>query len=296
MAHGTSPKHARRSRRRAPASASAAEPKSAAKPAPQRLQRILAGAGIASRRAAEELIRQGRVRVNGRTATLGQSADPAHDRVELDGERVAVAAADYWVLHKPTGVVATRRDPEGRATVMDLLPPAQRSLYPVGRLDRDSSGLLLLSNDGALTQTLLHPSLGSDKEYQVSVRGQLTEKVVSRLTRGVHLEDGRTAPARVEQLRFDPDADTSHFQLTLREGRNRQIRRMLLVLGHPVRKLVRVRIGPLKLGRLEKGQARRLRPEEVRALKQHAAELEAQLRPGPRSRAAGNRRRAAAPA
>jgi 23S rRNA pseudouridine2605 synthase len=247
-----------------------------------RLQRILAGAGVSSRRQAEELIIQGRVRVNGRTAELGQSADPGKDRVELDGERIALAVADYWVLHKPAGVVTTRRDPEGRATVMDLLPPAQRRLFPVGRLDRDSSGLLLLSNDGSLAQTLLHPSLGSEKEYQVNVKGELSQKEIERLTRGIRLEDGRTAPAKVEKLRFDPEKGTSQFQLTLCEGRNRQIRRMMQAVGHPVRKLVRVRIGPLSLGRLPRGKARRLRPEEVRALRAHAAQLEAKLRPSRR--------------
>lgn len=240
-----------------------------------RLQKILASAGLASRREAEEWLRQGRVAVNGRTAQLGESADPARDRIELDGERVAGQRLDYWVAHKPAGVVTTRRDPQGRSTILELLPPSARQLFPVGRLDRDTEGLVLLTNDGDLAHTLLHPSLGNEREYRVTVEGPLPDRVRRRLAKGVHLRDGPTGPARVRSLRFDAKTHSTSFQLVLTQGRKRQIRRTLVALGHPVVRLVRVRFGPLALGDLASGRARRLRPEEVAALRGHAAALTA---------------------
>jgi len=256
-----------------PAAAETAPAADAAPTGPVRLQKILASAGVASRRGAEELLRQGRVDVNGRTAQLGESADPTCDRIALDGERLRAEPLRYFVVHKPEGFVTTRSDPERRRTVMELLPPGTPRLSPVGRLDLDTSGLVLLSNDGALAHALLHPSLGNEREYRVSVRGRIAASAIARLERGIHLEDGRTAPARVSGLRYDAGEDLSIFQLTLIEGRKRQIRRSMLALGHPVKRLVRTRIGPLRLGKLERRGARELRPDEVRALLLHAQRL-----------------------
>lgn len=231
-----------------------------------RLQKILAAAGLGSRRTTEQYLRDGRVTVNGRTAQLGDSADPSVDVVGLDGERIGARAPSYWMLHKPTGVVTTLRDPERRATVADLLPPRAAGLFPVGRLDIDTSGLVLLTNDGALTQTLLHPSSGGEKEYVVVVKGEVLPAAVQRLEKGMQLDDGRTKPARVEGLSFEADRGLTTVRLVLTEGRKRQIRRSMLVLGHPVKTLRRVRVGPLRLGRLKRGEARPLRPGEVAAL------------------------------
>jgi 23S rRNA pseudouridine2605 synthase len=287
MPHGRSPTHARkRSKRRS------AMPPEMPLSGPVRLQKVLASAGIASRRGAEELIRAGRVQVNGRRASLGDSADPSADSVTLDGERVGVEPASYWMLHKPVGVVTSMSDPHGRKTVMHLMPAHAGRLHPVGRLDRDSAGLLLMTNDGALTQVLLHPAHESEKEYRVTVKGEVGEPSFERLRRGLHLDDGRTAQTRVSAPRYDSAADATTFRLVMTEGRKRQIRRMMLSLGHPVKKLLRVRVGPIGLGRLAPGAARALRPHEIRALKAHAEKL----RPSRRSRAAAHRRRGAAPA
>lgn len=233
-----------------------------------RLQKILASAGIASRRAAEDLLRAGRVAVNGETAHLGQSADPARDVVTVDGVPVEREPFAYWLLHKPRGAITTVRDPEGRRTVMDLLPaPArQQRLFPVGRLDRDTEGLVLLTNDGALAHALLHPSHETEREYRVTVEGRVPPADLRRLAEGIVLEEGRTAPARAGRARYHPETDTSRFTLTLIEGRKRQIRRACAQLGHPVVRLVRVRMGPLRLGRLARGAARLASGEERRAL------------------------------
>ena len=282
--HGKSPRHTPRRRAKGPAAPDGPLPASG----PVRVQKILAAAGLASRRGAETLIRDGRVSVNGRTIALGASADPHRDTIALDGERVRVEAPSYWILHKPTGVVTTLEDPHGRRTVRDLIPGAAGGVHPVGRLDRDSAGLLLLTNDGALTQRLLHPSHESEKEYRVTVKGELDAKAVKRLTQGMHLDDGPTAPTRVERLRYDGDDETTTFHLVMTEGRKRQIRRMLLALGRPVKRLVRVRVGPIKLGRLTPGTARPLRDHEVRALRAYVE----RLRPG-RRRGAGARTRTA---
>ena len=295
MAHGRSPRHQRRPRKAGARRARTGGPPPAPSSGPVRLQKILAAAGVASRRAAEDLIRQGRVTVNGRPAQIGVSADPGVDEIALDGERVRVEAPRYWILHKPKGVVTTLADPHGRRSVKDLVPGSAGRVYPVGRLDRDSAGLVLLTNDGALAQLLLHPSRESEKEYRVTVRGQLEDRAVARLCRGVHLEDGLTKPARVERLRYDADDDATTFLLTLTEGRKRQIRRMLLTLGHPVKKLVRVRIGPIRLGRLAPGATRPLRGDEVRALRVYASRLERS--PPPRragGRSSGRRKPAGA--
>jgi 23S rRNA pseudouridine2605 synthase len=225
------------------------------------------------------------VRVNGSVARLGDSADPQRDAIEVDGRRLRLETHGYWLANKPRGFVTTRRDPEGRPTVLDLLPREARRLrlFPVGRLDLDSEGLVLLTNDGALAQRLLHPSFESEKEYLVTVRGDPSPAALRSLAEGLRLEPGepRTAPVRVRVLARDPARGEVRLSLVLREGRKRQIRRSLARLGHPVLRLVRVRIGPLRLRRTPAGGARELTPAERESLLRHAARLAgaAQLRP-----------------
>ena len=237
-----------------------------------RLQKLLADAGLASRRSAEEWIRAGRVRVNGKAAQLGDSADPAQDDVRVDGRRIEAEPRRYWLLHKPQNVLTTTADPfaqeAGRRTVLELLPAAARRtrLVPVGRLDLNSEGLLLLTNDGGVVQALLHPSHGCEREYRVDVWGQVTPATARKLAAGVELEDGRTNPCRVRVTEYDAAQGQSRLVVVLREGRKRQIRRSLRELGHPVRRLVRVRMGPLRLGDLQRGRARELTAAERREL------------------------------
>jgi 23S rRNA pseudouridine2605 synthase len=240
-------------------------------PPGERLQKILAAAGVASRRAAEDLIRAGRVTVNGAVATLGESADADRDAIALDGEPIQREPLEYWIVHKPKGVLTTVSDPEGRSTVIDLVQESTARLFPVGRLDLLSEGLVLLTNDGPLTHSLLHPSFGEEREYRVTVRGSIDRSTLRRISEGVELEDGLTAPARTGAVRFDPGTRTTCFALTLVEGKKRQIRRMMSELGHSVIRLVRVRMGPLELGRLAPGEARPLRARERRALKRALA-------------------------
>ena len=284
MPHGRSPRHQRSSKRRrrskpaAEAVAAGATEDATPKRGPVRLQKLLAAAGLGSRRACEEYLRAGRVTVNGEVAKLGDSAEPGRDLVAVDGERLAREPLAYWVVHKPAGMVTTVRDPQGRPTVMELLPGRTPRLHPVGRLDYESTGLVLLTNDGDLTQALLHPSLGSEREYRVTIRGELDSRVRKALEHGVVLEEGRTAPAKIGRVVFDADANATNFSFTLAEGRNRQIRRSLLTLGRPVKKLVRVRMGPLRLGTLARGKARVLRREEVSELQAHARALSVRRR------------------
>jgi 23S rRNA pseudouridine2605 synthase len=231
-----------------------------------RLQKIIAAAGVASRRGAEDLLRAGRVRVNDRPAKLGESADPERDVVAVDGKTLREETHAYWMVNKPRGVLTTLRDTHGRPTVVDLLPDRSLRLFPVGRLDRDTEGLVLLTNDGELAHVLLHPSFESEREYQATVAGRVAQRTLRRLAAGVPLDDGVTAPARVERVKFDPRSQTTSFHLTLIEGKKRQIRRALAALGHPVATLLRVRMGPLRLGRLPVGNARPLSGREVRTL------------------------------
>ena len=231
-----------------------------------RLQKILAAAGVASRRRAEDLLRQGRVSVNGRIAALGESADPDRDVVAVDGAPVEREPLAYWIVHKPRGVLTTVHDPHGRPTVLDLVPARRTRLFPVGRLDRDTEGLVLLTNDGRIAQTLLHPSHEVEREYRVTVSGRIAATSLARLAEGVMLEDGVTAPAQVGRPTWQAASRTTRFTLTLIEGRKRQIRRALESLGHPVVTLLRVRMGPLRLGRLPSGAARRLSPRERKSL------------------------------
>ena len=225
-----------------------------------RLQKVLAQAGLGSRRTCEDLIERRRVRVNGEVAVLGRRVDPEVDVVEVDGAQIGVKPGlVHYLLHKPAGVISTASDPQGRPTVVDLVP-AEPRVFPVGRLDGDSEGLLLLTNDGDLTHRLTHPSYGVDKEYLVEVDGDPSRGALAKLRDGIELEDGRTAPAKVAQL------DARLLRITIHEGRNRQIRRMCEAIGHPVVRLVRTRIGPLTDRSLKAGEWRALTQDEVRAL------------------------------
>ncbi|HEY2430986.1 MAG TPA: pseudouridine synthase [Acidimicrobiales bacterium] len=231
-----------------------------AEPGGERLQKVLARAGVGSRRACEELILEGRVQVNGDVALIGRRVDAARDEIEVDGALVAAAAGlVHYLLNKPAGVVTTASDPEGRPTVVDLVPPQPR-VFPVGRLDADTEGLLVLTNDGPLTQRLTHPRYGVEKEYVAAVRGRPAPGALRALRRGVELEDGLTAPARVALV------SPSVLRITIHEGRNRQVRRMCDAVGHPVVRLVRTRIGPITDHRLAPGRWRPLTPAEVRGL------------------------------
>ena len=226
----------------------------------ERLQKVLARVGIASRRACEELIAEGRVKVNGEVAVLGRRVDVDHDRVELDGVPIGVAPdLVHYLLNKPAGVVTTASDPQGRPTVVGLVPAARR-VFPVGRLDAETEGLLILTNDGALAQLLTHPSHGVEKEYLAEVSGRPSAGEVRSLREGVQLVDGITAPAQVALL------GPNLLRIVIHEGRNRQVRRMCEEVGHPVLRLVRSRIGPLTDRRLRPGHWRTLSPGEVRAL------------------------------
>lgn len=227
----------------------------------ERLQKVLARVGFGSRRACEELISAGRVRVNGERALLGRRVDPERDVVEVDGELVGVLPfLVYYLLNKPAGVVTTAQDPDGRPAVLELVPDEPR-VFPVGRLDMATEGLLVLTNDGGLAQLLAHPRHGIEKEYVAEVAGRPSAAAVSRLRRGVVLDDGeKTAPAKVSQV------SPGVLRIVIHEGRNRQVRRMCEAVGHPVVRLVRTRIGPVSDRRLRPGSYRRLEPAEVRAL------------------------------
>ena len=233
-----------------------------------RLQKILSAAGVASRRASEQLILEGRVTVNGEVVrTLGTKADPSAD-IRVDGRRIKSAARQrYIALHKPKGYVTTRSDPEGRPTVIDLLGDAGY-IYPVGRLDYDSEGLLLLTTDGGLAARLMHPRHGVEKEYEVIVAGVPEASSIEKLRRGVFIDGRRTAPAHVAAGHVVKSArPTTRLTITLREGRNRQVRKMCSAVGLPVRDLRRIRMGSVSLGRLRAGEWRDLTPREVESLK-----------------------------
>lgn len=236
--------------------------------AAERLQKLIAASGLCSRRGAEELLRQGRVRVNGSPAGLGERADPVRDAIAVDGQPLGAAAAPLLLLlNKPAGVVSSCRDPRGRPTVLDLLPPPLRrgrGLHPVGRLDADSRGALLLTNQGALTLRLTHPRYGQHKIYRVWVAGQPGKDLLRRWAAGVPLEEGPSAPVGVRLLQRR--RERCLLELAMGEGRNRQIRRTAALLGHPVLDLQRVAIGPLALADLAEGQWRHLERREWETL------------------------------
>ena len=227
----------------------------------ERLQKVLARIGFGSRRVCEDLIAEGRVTVNGEPAVLGRRVDPEADHIEVDGKPVGVRAGlVYYLLNKPRGVVTTAADTHGRPTVVEMVPTEPR-VFPVGRLDADTEGLLILTNDGELAQYLTHPSHGVEKEYLAEVEGRPSPAAVRRLREGVELDDGRTAPAKVSSI--EPNV----LRLVIHEGRKRQVRRMCEAVGHPVVRLVRTRIGSLADRTLKPGEWRPLTFDEVRALR-----------------------------
>ncbi|HEY7838623.1 MAG TPA: pseudouridine synthase [Terriglobales bacterium] len=256
----------------------------------ERLQKLIAQAGITSRRKAEEMILAGRVTVNGATvATLGAKADSARDRVSVDGKPVhRPAIQHYLLLYKPKGVVTTLSDPEGRPTIREYLRGVRDRLYPVGRLDYNSEGLLLLTNDGELTNRILHASTALPKTYWVKVAGRPTEEQLQRLRKGVVVDGRRTAPAQIRWLAasrasgrerqragvYRTSTDNPWLEVVLIEGRYHQIRKMFLIAGHPVEKLKRVAIGPLTIGALKPGHLRPLTDAEVRQLRRATHALE----------------------
>jgi 23S rRNA pseudouridine2605 synthase len=231
----------------------------------ERLQKVLARAGFGSRRACEELIADGRVTVNGQTAELGRRVDLDHDHVSVDGVPVSIRPGlVYYLLNKPRGVVTTASDPQGRPTVVELLPLEPR-IFPVGRLDADTEGLLLLTNDGDLAHRLTHPRFGVEKEYLAELEKAPSPAALRLLREGVALDDGVTAPAKVALV------PPRGLRITIHEGRNRQVRRMCAAVGCPVVRLVRVRVGPVADRRLKPGSWRPLTQAEVRNLQEAAA-------------------------
>ena len=243
----------------------------------ERLQKILSAAGVASRRLSEELIAQGRVSVNGKTVTeLGTKADPSVDEIKVDGRRIKTEQKRrYILLNKPRGYITTRSDPQGRPTVMDLMKGVREYVYPVGRLDYDSEGLLILTNDGDLAARLTHPRHEVDKVYEARVKGVPDEHALDRLARGVTIDGRRTAPAKVRAS--EPFAKGSGEQtiveMSIHEGRQRQVRQMFDAVGHPVVRLKRVRIGPIEDPDIPPGHWRELTPQEVAKLQRAGARI-----------------------
>jgi 23S rRNA pseudouridine2605 synthase len=259
--------------------------------AEERLQKIIARAGLASRREAEEMILAGRIRLNGKVVTeLGTKADPERDHIKLDGKLITRSEEPrYILLYKPKEVMTTVDDPEGRKTVMDLLRGVRERVFPVGRLDYHSEGLIVLTNDGELAYKLSHPSHGTVKTYHVKVRGVPSDRIIEKLARGIVLDGKRTRPAEVERLRttgIGRDEGNSWFVIRLQEGRTQQIRKMFQIVGHPVSKLKRVAIGSLQDGSLQPGQWRPLEPFEIRLL---LKDEKTKPRKAPRERAAAKK-------
>ncbi|HEY8338328.1 MAG TPA: pseudouridine synthase [Egibacteraceae bacterium] len=230
----------------------------------ERVQKVLAAAGVGSRRACEELIAAGRVAVDGRVVSLGAKADATRQVITVDGERVHTnPLLVHYLLNKPQGVVTTVSDPQGRPTVVDLVPDNPR-VYPVGRLDRDTEGLLLLTNDGELANRLAHPRYAVEKTYVAQIRGPAKRKALRALREGVELEDGLARARSVREL--GSTGDRTLLELVLTEGRKREVRRMLAAVGLPLERLARVKLGPLALGDISPGRFRRLTSAEVRQL------------------------------
>jgi len=234
---------------------------------PIRLNRYLAQSGVASRRGADTLIAEGRVAINGKVAQPGEQV-PAGAKVTVNGAPIKAEQLVYVMLNKPPGVVTTVRDPKGRPTVMQFVD-VEEHVVPVGRLDAETTGLLIMTNDGELANALAHPSKGVPKTYRVIVRGVPGQVAVRRLSGGVKLDDGRTLPAEAKVMRVGSGG--AELELTIKEGRNRQVRRMCAAVGYPVIELERVQYGPLRLGRLQVGAFRALKPHEVEALRDAVA-------------------------
>lgn len=261
-----------RKRRPTPTAAPDAPPDAEAapqEPAPERLQKVLAAAGLGSRRQCEEIIQAGRVEIDGQPVTeLGTKVDPARQNVVVDGVPLKRARPAYYAVYKPEGVVSTNFDPDGRPRVIDLLPEHTERVFSVGRLDRASEGLMLLTNDGALAQALTHPKYGVAKTYEVIIAGRLEPEVIDRLLRGVHLAEGFARVANIRVISRRPQSTL--VRMVLREGRNREIRRVLARVGHKALKIKRIGIAGLRIGSLKPGQFRRLTHDEIRALQQAA--------------------------
>ena len=235
----------------------------------KRIHKILSEMGIASRRKAEDFIKEGRVTVSGRVATLGMKADPAREHIKLDGKLLTKREPRvYMIFHKPRNVVTSLHDPQGRPTVKDYLKGVKYRVFPVGRLDFNSEGMLLMTNDGDFAHAVLHPSKKISKTYLVKVKGVLEEENITKLRKGIKLKERMTAPAIVKKTR--KTEQNSWLEITIHEGRKRQIRRMLDIIGHPVLKLKRVRINGIELGGLEQGALRYLTSEEINRIKREA--------------------------
>ena len=237
----------------------------------ERLQKILAAAGISSRREAEKIIIAARVRVNGKVVTeLGTKFDPDKVRITVDGNPIKAEGKVYYLFYKPRGVVTTMSDPQNRRSIADFVQTLPERVFPVGRLDYNTEGLLLLTNDGALAQALMHPSHEVNKTYLVKVPGIVPEEKLDMLRVGVKLEDGMTAPAVVNLRSYEHEHNFTLFDITIHEGRNRQVRRMCDAIGYPVRDLKRIKLGPLTLSNLGRGKFRELSEGELASLKKAA--------------------------
>jgi len=232
----------------------------------ERLQKVMARAGVSSRRKCEQYILEGRVKVNGKTIhLLGTKVDPTIDSIEVDGKNLDFSRKRIYIaINKPTGYLTTVRDPYSRPIVMDLLDIPKASLFPVGRLDKDSEGVLLITNDGELAYRLSHPRFKVERTYRIAVRGHPDKHILECLSKGIILEDGLTAPAKVKLL--ERERDYSILDITIREGRKRQVRRMCEKVGHPVISLKRISMGPLELGDLRSGKYRTLTPVELSSM------------------------------
>lgn len=237
----------------------------------ERLQKIMAQAGVASRRKCEELILEGKVQVNGETVTeLGTKADPAQDIITVSGKPIKNEKKVYVMLNKPKGVITSASDPEGRKIVSDYLKGIKERVYPIGRLDYDTEGLLLLTNDGEFANLLSHPKYHVPKTYLATVKGVPHGTELDKLRQGIMLEDGMTSPAEVEYKDVDPDNKQSVISITIHEGRNRQVRRMFEAISHPVLRLKRISYGDLLLQNLKRGLYRHLTADEINQLLQMA--------------------------
>lgn len=237
----------------------------------ERLQKVLAQAGVASRRKCEEYIEAGRVQVNDKTVTtLGVKVDPAVDAIKVDGRPINRQHMRYLLFNKPKGVITSTSDPEGRNVVSDYIKDVKERVYPVGRLDYDSEGLLLLTNDGELANLLTHPRHHVPKTYHATVKGVPHGELLDKLRQGIQLEDGMTAPADVEYVDIDPEKNETIVSITIHEGRNRQVRRMFEAISYPVVRLKRIQFGTLQLSGLQRGKHRSLTREEVDELRQSA--------------------------
>ncbi|RSK27495.1 rRNA pseudouridine synthase [Bacillus sp. HMF5848] len=243
----------------------------------ERLQKVIAHAGIASRRKAEEMIIEGRVKVNGKVVNeLGVKVG-ANDKVEIDGVPLSKEEPVYYMLYKPRGVISAVTDDKNRKVVTDFFPHVKERIYPIGRLDYDTSGLLLLTNDGEFANLLMHPKFEIDKVYVAKVKGIVNRYKLKELEKGVVLSDGKTAPAKAKIISTDNRKDTTIVELTIHEGRNRQVRRMFEAIGHEVVKLKRERYGFLHLGNLRPGDAREIGPHEVKRLRALATSKDSRI-------------------